>query len=140
MSEQSLFIDTGAFLAFLMPGDQYEEPAKKSWKLIEQNHYPLLSSEFILVETANFLVRQQSSRIASAWLDSMMDSKEIRLIHVEREDFRVATTFAKKYSDLRISMTDALSFALMKRQKVQRAFTFDKHFEFAGFEIWPGDL
>ena len=85
-------------------------------------------------------MRQQSSRIASAWLDSMMDSKEIRLIHVEREDFRVATAFAKKYSDLRISMTDALSFALMKRQKVQRAFTFDKHFEFAGFEIWPGDL
>ncbi len=42
----------------------------------------------------------------------------------------------KKYDDKDLSFTDCTSFALMKRLKVQTAFTFDGHFQQVGFMIW----
>lgn len=42
-----------------------------------------------------------------------------------------------KLADQRVSFTDCVSFALMRRHRVRHAFTFDRHFEAAGFEIWP---
>ncbi|MFZ2800838.1 MAG: hypothetical protein WAZ30_11475 [Syntrophorhabdus sp.] len=34
-----------------------------------------------------------------------------------------------------VSYTDCISFVLMRSSKIDRAFTFDKHFEIAGFLI-----
>jgi len=42
-----------------------------------------------------------------------------------------------KYSDQDFSYTDAVSFAIMKRQKIIKAFSFDKHFVIAGFINLP---
>jgi len=42
-----------------------------------------------------------------------------------------------KYSDQDFSYTDAVSFIIMKQQKIKRAFCFDKHFVTAGFENVP---
>jgi predicted nucleic acid-binding protein len=38
-----------------------------------------------------------------------------------------------KYVDQDFSYTDAVSFVIMKRQKIKKAFCFDKHFVTAGF-------
>ena len=39
----------------------------------------------------------------------------------------------RKYSDQDFSYTDAVSFAIMRRQRIRKAFCFDKHFATAGF-------
>ncbi|RLB20138.1 MAG: VapC toxin family PIN domain ribonuclease, partial [Deltaproteobacteria bacterium] len=35
------------------------------------------------------------------------------------------------------SFTDCVSFVLMKSQNIKRVFTFDQHFQIAGFQIFP---
>ena len=42
-----------------------------------------------------------------------------------------------KYADQKISFTDCLSFIVMQQKNIQKVFTFDKHFEYAGFRIIP---
>jgi len=42
-----------------------------------------------------------------------------------------------KYVDQDFSYTDAVSFVIMRRQKIRRAFCFDKHFIIAGFTNIP---
>jgi predicted nucleic acid-binding protein len=42
-----------------------------------------------------------------------------------------------KYVDQEFSYVDAVSFVIMKRQKIRRAFCFDKHFVTAGFMNIP---
>jgi predicted nucleic acid-binding protein len=42
-----------------------------------------------------------------------------------------------KFTDQNFSYTDAVSFVIMKRQKIRKAFCFDKHFVTAGFTIIP---
>jgi predicted nucleic acid-binding protein len=131
-----IFIDTGAFLAMLMPGDQFSGTAVKFWDKLEKLNVPLFSSEPVVIETANFLIRQQSPEIAAEWLKSSQDSTEIRWLQPSRDDFRHARELIVKFSDQRISMTDALSFSLMKRHNILQAFSFDHHFPMAGFKLW----
>jgi len=42
-----------------------------------------------------------------------------------------------RFVDQRVSLTDAVSFELMSREKVTQAFAYDRHFEMVGFEILP---
>jgi predicted nucleic acid-binding protein len=44
----------------------------------------------------------------------------------------------RKYSDQAISFTDCVSFVLMRREGIKRAFSFDKHFRYAGFTLFGG--
>jgi predicted nucleic acid-binding protein len=43
----------------------------------------------------------------------------------------------RKYFDQDFSYTDAISFAIMKRYKMGKSFSFDKHFVTAGFVNIP---
>jgi predicted nucleic acid-binding protein len=43
----------------------------------------------------------------------------------------------RKFADQKVSFTDCVSFVLMRKQRLTRAFSFDRHYEQAGFEIWP---
>ncbi|MGH7198974.1 MAG: type II toxin-antitoxin system VapC family toxin [Planctomycetaceae bacterium] len=43
----------------------------------------------------------------------------------------------EKYADQQVSFTDCVSFVLMRRHHVRAAFTFDRHFAFAGFDVRP---
>jgi predicted nucleic acid-binding protein len=42
-----------------------------------------------------------------------------------------------KFADQRVSFTDCVSFILMRRHRLARAFTFDRHFGDAGFGVMP---
>lgn len=41
----------------------------------------------------------------------------------------------RRFSDNAISLADAVSFEVMRRERITRALTFDRHFADAGFEI-----
>lgn len=45
------------------------------------------------------------------------------------------TGWLARLADQRLSLTDAMSFELMRRERVKQAFAFDRHFEIAGFEL-----
>ena len=45
----------------------------------------------------------------------------------------------KLHRDKRYSLTDCVSFVLMKQRKITGALAFDQHFRQAGFVLLPGD-
>jgi predicted nucleic acid-binding protein len=54
-------------------------------------------------------------------------------------DLQQAATdrWLRPYRDVGFSLTDAVSFEVMRAAGVSRAFTFDRHFEVAGFSREP---
>jgi predicted nucleic acid-binding protein len=42
----------------------------------------------------------------------------------------------ERYADQQVSYTDCISFRLMRDHRIDTVFTFDRHFELAGFRRW----
>ena len=72
---------------------------------------------------------------AADWLADLYKSPKIDIVQSGREDELDALRWMRKYADQDISFTDCVSFALMRRHKIRAAFTFDRHFKLAGFEV-----
>ena len=64
-----------------------------------------------------------------------MTSKTIQLIYITEKQFVEGWRWLERHQDKRYSLTDCISFIVMKQLKVKAALTFDKHFAQAGFQM-----
>ena len=133
----ALFVDTGALVARVLPRDQHNGASRRGWDTLRDVEVKLFSSEHVLDEAVSLLVRQAGAGYAARWARDHLASEEIAWLNTSREDWNEALRWLEKFSDQRLSFTDSLSFALMRREGISSAFGFDHHFELAGFELWP---
>ncbi len=61
----------------------------------------------------------------------------IEIAGLETEGFGAAWREFVRNADPKLSLCDAASFVIMRERGLRRAFTLDRHFEAAGFEILP---
>ena len=127
-----IFVDTGAFLALYYRRDQNHAQAARLWTTLEP---PVLTSNHIVDEFATALGRRVGGRFAADCVADLYASPVIDVLPSSREDELDALWWMRKYADQRISFTDCVSFALMRRRRIRAAFTFDRHFKLAGFEV-----
>ncbi len=64
-------------------------------------------------------------------------SESLQILRPTSKEELKAIDLFEKYSDHRLSFTDCISFVLMQTKKIKRVFTFDHHFQFLGFQIFP---
>jgi len=131
------FVDTGAFLARYVEGDQYHRAAVRAWKRLERSPGALFTSSFVVDETLTLLGRRTTYAFAAARADALYASRVLTILRPDAADESTALDFFRKFADQKVSFTDCVSFALMRRHRLKRAFTFDCHFVGAGFEVWP---
>jgi predicted nucleic acid-binding protein len=118
------------------PGDRFLEKAEHTWEQIISTARPLISSDHILDEVATAICRSQTPARAARWVRLQLTGELIRWVQAEPKDIAEATNWLEKLSDQKVNFTDALSFTLMRREKITEAFTFDRHFSFAGFQLF----
>ncbi len=133
----SLFVDTGALVARVLPRDQHHRASRRGWETLENVEVTLFSSEHVLDEAVSLLARQAGGSYAARWARDHLASGEITWLNSNRDDWHEALRWLEKFSDQKLSLTDCLSFALMRREGIEAVFGFDHHFELAGFELWP---
>ena len=130
-----IFIDTGAFLARYLRNDQHHHKAVDVWEKLSANRENCLTSNFVLDETFTLLGRRAGYGFAVQRAKNIYASQALTICRPDRQDEINALQFFGKYADQHVSFTDCISFALMKREKINRAFSFDRHFKFAGFDL-----
>jgi predicted nucleic acid-binding protein len=64
-------------------------------------------------------------------------SKVLVVLRPTAETELDAVELFEKFSDQQVGFTDCVSFVLMRKQGLKRAFGYDDHLERAGFERWP---
>lgn len=132
-----IFIDTGAFLARHVSHDQFHAKARRAWKDLEKAKSPLFTSNFVLDETFTLLARRTSYAFAADRAEAAYSSRVLTVLRPGPDDELEALALFRKLGDQEVSFTDCVSFALMRRHRLSRAFTFDRHFAAAGFTVWP---
>lgn len=132
-----IFIDSGAFLARYMGKDQYHEQAVATWEQLAVQSEALATSNFVLDETFTLLGRRVGNVFAVQRAKSVYASKILNIYRPVHEDEVNALALFGKYADQHVSFTDCVSFVLMKRNRNRRVFSFDRHFDAAGFQRIP---
>lgn len=132
-----IFIDSGAFIALWVAQDGQHETATKALGALKTEGARLCTSNFIVDEAVTFVGRRAGAAFAAERARNILDSKAMTVLRPDAEDERAALTLYEKYADQGVGFTDAVSFALMRRHRIKRAFTFDRHFAQAGFTLFP---
>lgn len=132
-----IFVDTGALLARYVAADQFHAKAVFAWERLAEDRQRCFTSNFVLNETFTLLARRTGYPFAAQRARNMLDSGTLRILRPGPEQEREAVELLAKYADQKVGFTDCLSFVLMREARVRRAFSFDRHFEDAGFELWP---
>jgi uncharacterized protein len=131
-----IFIDTGAFVARYVERDQYHGLAKDLWGRIAVERLPCFTSNAVLAETLTLLGRRASYPFAAAKARMLYASEALTILRTDRDDELLAVERFTKHADLHVSFVDCLSFALMEREGISRAFAFDQHFSLVGFRLY----
>lgn len=133
-----IFVDTSAFIALVDATDRNHQPAKRCYHEIMQSGSRLISSNFVICETLNYLRTRISYRVAIEFRESTYKSNLLEITPIGFETEEAAYKIFKKYKDKDFSFTDCTSFALMERKKIKKAFSFDHHFvQYGSFQMIP---
>ena len=132
-----IYIDTGAFLARHLVKDQYHYQAKDYWGVIQKRKESCATSNFVLDETFTLMGRRAGYSFAAQRARNIYASESLQILRPTKEEELKAIDLFEKYSDHRLSFTDCISFILMQTKKIKRVFTFDRHFQFLGFQTFP---
>jgi uncharacterized protein len=135
---RELFLDSGYVVALELQNDQYHERTAAHWqKLMSPTPARLVTTSLVFAEIVTLLSargqRQRSIQVGD-WLFS---SKHLLLVDVDRSLFDDGWAYFKQHDDKQYSLTDAVSFVLMKRLGIRTALTFDHHFRQARFDVEP---
>lgn len=133
MYRELVFVDTGAWVALADEDDEHHEDAVSIYPLLLKTSAKLLTSNLVIAESYILIVRSLGHDAAIAFLDKINGSPRIVRVSSNSDLEKEAEGILKKYQDQDFSYTDAVSFTIMKRQKIKKSFSFDKHFQTMGY-------
>ena len=132
-----IFVDAGAFLGLYNTRDQYHRVASEGWDKLRKQHEIIVTSNWVLNEILTLLARRAGYSIAAERAHAVYLSSYITILRSSHEDELEAISLLEKFADQGVGFSDCVSFVLMRKRHIQTVFSFDRHFTFAGFELWP---
>lgn len=130
---EEIFVDSSAWIALVDKDDSHHKEAAANYPSILKNYKTLVTSNLVIAETYIVLLKELGHKVVSEFLERIKASPRILKI-CSNENIEIeAEKILAKYVDQDFSYTDAVSFVIMRRQKIRKAFCFDKHFVIAGF-------
>jgi predicted nucleic acid-binding protein len=128
-----VFIDTAAWIALFNRSDALHKQAKQVEKLLRQQNVLLVTTEFVFLEVADAFCTSATRTQVANFIDGLRSLTLLKIVEIEQPLYLEGWQLYKQRLDKNWSLTDCISFAVMKREKIDKAFTSDHHFEQAGF-------
>jgi predicted nucleic acid-binding protein len=133
MSPENIFVDTSAWVALADKDDTHHKEAASIYPLLLKNKNILITSNLIVAESYVLILNELGHQASLNFLGRLKASPRILRVYSNENIEADAQEILSKFVDQDFSYTDAVSFVMMKRQKIKKAFSFDKHFVIAGF-------
>lgn len=140
MTARRIFVDTGAWFAAQVVGDDQHEPAARALRDLLSLPIGLVTTSHIVGETYTLLRVTRGHAACRRFLESLDQTTRLERIFVDHALERRAYALLERYRDHEFSFVDATSFVVMRGERIRHAFAFDAHFATAGFLRVPVDL
>ena len=131
-----IFIDTSAFFASKVTNDiNHSSAIVVESQIREGIHGKMITTNYILDELYTLLRGRVVHEVIAQIGESIRLSPSIRIIWILKALEEKAWNFFKEHQDKTFSFTDCTSFVVMHTLRINAAFTYDSHFEQAGFQV-----
>ena len=127
-----VFIDTSAFMALILKEETYHNKIVAQYKSYKQSRAQFITSTYILDELYTRCVYRAGGhgvKLALRLIRDTIDSGELTVIDIDSQVFNKAEAIFLKFSDHKISFTDATSYVLYKDFALDEVFTLDDDFK-----------
>lgn len=128
----SLFVDTSAFIALLVPEDENHGGLLEALRRADEAGEELVTTNYVVVETCALLRSRFGSVAVRRFLEDVAPGVMIEWVDVDLHTQGASSTvmFGRKGP----SLVDCVSFAAMRKLRIRHALSFDRHFHEHGFE------
>lgn len=135
----TLFLDTSGWLAAISRQEAAHERARAAYAEQMLGGGALVTTALVMAEMHVLLLELRGPAAALRFLDGVAADPSHEVVDVDR-DLRLAAIerWLRRFADQELSLTDAVSFEVMRRRKLRRALALDQRFAVAGFEVLPG--
>ena len=127
-----VFIDTGAFIALFVFSEKYHKQISNKYSEYRKQRAQLFTSYYILDELYTRLIYdfgKASTQKAIELLNKSIEKEELRVLDIDEVIFKKAQGVLIKFSEHKISLTDATSYVLFKDYSLDEVFTLDDDFK-----------
>jgi predicted nucleic acid-binding protein len=133
---RTIFLDTSAWFAALSPRDRWHADALRIYREATRSGATFLTTTFVLAEMHALLLRWRDTAIGRRFLDTSLDTPAHAIVSPDLDLVREAIDrWIGGFADQSFSLCDAVSFEIMRRERVSHALAFDRRFDVAGFQV-----
>jgi predicted nucleic acid-binding protein len=137
---ERLFVDTSAFVAQVSSEEVLHEPVEREIAAAERRRAQAVTTNAVVIETATLLRRRHGYAPSKRFLDIVQATAAeggVLVLYEDEELMGEASGIFNAWADRKLSLTDAVSFAVCHRLGINTALTLDDHFREAGFRVLP---
>jgi len=125
------FVDTSFYVARIMPRDQWHEKALRAVR----PGMTFYTSAFVVNETISLLQARGFFSAALTFLREARLSLDISIVYPDAVMQSEGWDLFARWGPAGANAVDCVSFAVMRKLSIRKAFTFDEHFRTAGFDL-----
>ena len=124
------FADTSFYQALLNPRDNWHDSAVN---LSAAYRGSVVTSEYVLCELGALMSHGHLRQLFVELVNGLKSAPRVEIIPGSHHTFETGLALFVERPDKEWSLTDCISFALMREMGITDALTYDRHFEQAGF-------
>ena len=115
-------MDTSAYVALI----EQQQDAVACSASLDSRRFPRYVTSTIIAESHRRVLFKHGRQAADRFLGAVYAGGAATIVRPDANDEREAMRFIDKYSDLNLTLCDALTFSVMLRLGIKRAFTYDR--------------
>jgi predicted nucleic acid-binding protein len=130
-----IFVDTSAVYAFISEDDRNHEIARQIWETLLTGEDKLVTNSYVIVESITLIQQRLGMKYVRAFLPQFTPILHMDWLGQEQHSRAVEQLLGANRRHL--SLVDCSCFETMRRLGIEKAFTFDEHFQERGFQVIP---
>jgi predicted nucleic acid-binding protein len=127
---KAYFADTSYFIALLTPQDSVHQAALRFASSVPG---PVITTSYVLIELCTFFSKPPFRANMVRFVEQLHQATMLSILPADQHDYELGWQLFRSHADKSWSLTDCISFGVMREKNILDALTTDHHFEQAGF-------